>query len=169
MAGETDRLIQPYVSLGGETGHVVRRFRREPKALTFGPPGPATFPDEYPLDPCREIIVVEGWADGVAVPFEYQPVFMLGSPAQDAGERLSEQAAPLVLCFDGDEAGRGELKSVGLSLLRHGRAFEVVVLGEGLDPGDVGPGEMAKLLTDRKSVEEPKDFLALLSSIRSTT
>lgn len=164
--GKMDRLIQPYVSLRGETGHVVRRFGGEPKALTMGPPGPATFLSEYPLDPCRDMVVVEGWSDGVAVPFEYQPVFLLGSPTQDAGETLSAHPAPIVLCFDGDRAGRGELKSIGLSLLRKGRTFDVVLLPEGEDPADVGPNNLSKRMTERKLVRKSQDFLALLASIR---
>ena len=162
---DTDRVIQPYVTLGGVAGHVVRRFRGDPKALTFGPPGPATFPDEYPLDPTREIVVVEGWADGVAVPFEYQPVFMLGSPIQSAGETLSACPAPITLAFDGDRAGKSELKSVGLSLLRRGRAFSVLPLGEGVDPGDLGPTDLAREMKERISVEKVKDFLDVLSSL----
>ena len=166
VTGHVDRVIQPYISLGGEVGHVVRRFGGDPKALTFGPPGPATFPDEYPLDPCREIIVVEGWTDGAAVPFRYQPVFLLGSPTRDAVERLSEQVSPIVLCLDGDRAGRGELKSVGLSLLRCGRTFGVVVLGSGEDPADLGPNTLERRISSRQEVGTTQDFLRLLSSIR---
>lgn len=165
FTGHVDRVIQPYISLGGDPGHVVRRFRGDPKALTFGPPGPATFPDEYPLDPCRKIIVVEGWTDGAAVPFQYQPVFLLGSPSRDAVERLSVQVSPIVLCLDGDRAGRGELKSVGLSLLRCGRTFGVIVLGGGEDPADLGPNKLERRISSQVDVGSTQDFLRLLSSI----
>ena len=54
---------------------------------------------------------------------------------------------------------------MGLSLLRAGKPFKVLVLEEGVDPGDLGPNGLAGEMVKRREVEDIKGFLDILSSI----
>ena len=130
LPGDDAALVFPFRTLRNtnpKQGYQIRRFTREPKVLTRGPGGPATFLQTN-LRMLLPKVIVEGWMDGVAVPPGYQAVFLLGLPDRETASLLP-RTGDLFLALDNDEAGQMAMRRLGIRILREGRTYYATRLG----------------------------------------
>lgn len=129
----------------------------------------------YALSDAREAIrrreraiLVEGYFDHLALLLAgmEEAVASMGTAlTPEQAEKLKRLCPRVVLCYDGDAAGRNATRGALSLLLAQGLAVSVTRLPEGEDPYDVlrreGPASLAR------SVEEAPDYLTwLMEDIR---
>ena len=131
----------PYLSQGFEWFQIRKIGNTPPKVLTIGPAGPATLPNR---DPEARQVIVEGWADGVAIPYPYAPTVLLGT----SNAKRCRIRSGCIVATDGDAAGRQAATLLLRAGLREGRTMYYAPLPTGKDPADLGRMKMLRLLKD---------------------
>ena len=144
--GELKTLWLPYWTPQG-WGYQIRRYNREPKVITKGPPGPG-FLGPVDLSRPRMWAIVEGWADAAAIPQPYTPLILMGASNWEDAFRVK---GDLVFCLDDDDAGRSALKKALLKGIRDRRHVFIVDMAL-TDPAEEGKKAMAEKLADRVQV-----------------
>lgn len=128
-----------------------------PKVVSSGPKGPAYLP--YALGDIP--VIVEGVADGIAIPPPYFPVVLLGT---GNWERIPCNQQ-YILALDGDTAGRTTARALIRKILAHKCRVSVVILPDNCDPASVGRVRMKEMLA--QSLDVPS--LAVMLSILGET
>lgn len=182
-----DRIYLPYLSMSGEPGEIIRlipwegergegregymgegelrstsvptlsRTSTRTKVLMNGPNGPVHVPFAYGVHP----VIVEGVADGLAIPPPYYPVVLLGT----ANWRKVVPDKDYILALDGDKAGRSTARALVRVLLKAKCKVSTVLMKEGTDPASVGREVMREKLEGRLDVPT---LTVMLSSLGDT-
>ncbi|HEV8119296.1 MAG TPA: DNA primase [Thermoanaerobaculia bacterium] len=111
----------------------------------------------------ERVILVEGYFDHLALAaagIEETVASMGTALTPEQATRLKRMAPRIVVCYDGDSAGRAATRTALEHLLAQGLSARVVRLPSGLDPHDVLRQQGAASLAAR--VEEAPDYLAWL-------
>jgi DNA primase len=124
----------------------------------------------YGLSEAREairkrdrVVLVEGYFDHLALVTSgvEETVASMGTAlTPEQASKLKRLCPKLVLCYDGDSAGRAATRAALEHVLAQGLAARVVRLPPGLDPHDVLREQGAESLSAR--VEEAPDYLTWL-------
>ncbi|MGB1025398.1 MAG: DNA primase, partial [Rhodospirillaceae bacterium] len=141
----TDRQDRP-IGFGGRTlGDAEPKYLNSRDGTLFNKGG-LLFNLARAREPARQqgaLFVVEGYMDVIALAEVGidNAVAPLGTAMTEAQFRLAWQAADrVILCFDGDRAGREAAERAlrrGLPLLTHQRTLDVCLLPDGQDPADI--------------------------------
>lgn len=130
----------PYLVQGFEWYQIRRIGTAVPKVLTTGPAGPALLPNRATTG---QQVIVEGWADGVAIPYPYSPLVLMGT----SNARKCSIQADCIVATDGDAAGRSAAAQLLRLGIKAGKRVYYAALPEGKDPADLGRVVMAEILT----------------------
>jgi DNA primase len=116
----------------------------------------------------ERVVLVEGYFDHLALlraGVEEAVASMGTALTPEQTEKLRRLCERVVLCYDGDEAGRAATRAAIALCLAQGLRVAVARLPEGEDPDDVLSGAGPEALAQR--IDEAPDFLEwLLSEIR---
>jgi DNA primase len=169
------RLMFPVVQPGGEVIAFSGRIVPPHDAVTDGPPAPKYVNSSesflfhkgktlYGLAVARpairdkgRAILVEGNLDVVKLHQQghRETVAPLGTAFTDDQARLLARfTSQVVMCFDGDKAGREAARKALPVLLEHDLDVRIVTLPDGEDPDSLGPERFANLLADARSALE---------------
>ncbi len=118
----------------------------------------------------ERVVLVEGYFDHLALleaGIEETVASMGTALTPEQAEKLKRLAPSVVVCYDGDAAGRAATRSALALLFAHGFRARVARLPEGEDPHDVLRGAGAEALAS--SIEQAPDALDwLLSDVAPT-
>ena len=109
------------------------------------------------------VVLVEGYFDHlalVAAGIEETVASMGTALTPEQAGKLKRLSLSVVVCYDGDSAGRAATRGALMHLLEQGLSARVVRLPAGRDPHDVLRGEGAERLAAR--IEEAPDYLTWL-------
>lgn len=169
------RLMFPVVQPGGEIIAFSGRVVPPHDAPGDGPPAPKYVNSSesflfhkgkslYGLAVARpairergRAILVEGNLDVVKLHQQghRETVAPLGTAfTEDQARLLSRFTSQVVMCFDGDKAGREAARKALPILLEHDLDVRLVTLPDGEDPDSLGPERFANLLADARSALE---------------
>ncbi len=131
-----------------------KRRAHRPKVLTDGPNGPVCLPYTYGDIP----VIVEGVADGIAIPPPYIPIVLLGT-----GNWMKIPCNQhYILALDGDTSGRSTARALVRALLKANCKVKVVCLPAKEDPASLGRDTMKKMLEGALDVPSLAVMLSLL-------
>lgn len=169
------RLMFPVIQPGGEVIAFSGRVVPPHDQVTDGPPAPkyvnssesflfhkgkTLFGLPVARPAIRELgraILVEGNLDVVKLHQHghRETVAPLGTAfTEDQARLLSRFTSQVVMCFDGDKAGREAARKALPILLEHDIDVRMVSLPDGEDPDSLGPERFANLLADARSALE---------------
>ena len=109
------------------------------------------------------VVLVEGYFDHLALisaGIEETVASMGTALTPEQAGKLKRLTPKVIVCYDGDSAGRTATRAALEHVLAQGLTARVVRLPAGLDPHDVLRGESAEALAAR--IEEAPDYLAWL-------
>lgn len=169
------RLMFPVVQPGGEVIAFSGRIVPPHDVVADGPPAPKYVNSSesflfhkskslYGLAVARpairdkgRAILVEGNLDVVKLHQQghRETVAPLGTAfTEDQARLLSRFTSQVVMCFDGDKAGREAARKALPILLEHDLDVRIVTLPDGEDPDSLGAERFANLLADARSALE---------------
>lgn len=140
-----------------DVGIQVRIFNHTgPKILTIGPKGPANLPSRH----AGTTVIVEGWADGAAIPWPYAALLLLGCD-NARGVVPPHQA---IIFLDPDASGAKGTSVLVHTALREGREVSIVPpdLCAGQDPAQLGKERVSHLLKAAVPIRKLSDLRKVL-------